>query len=99
MVEEKKTKRSEIHEPSRDYVSVYANHINVAITPWDMRLRFSQIEDATEETITFKDVATIFLSPGQAKALRKVLNDKAAQHESVWAQQDSIIASLGEEKK
>jgi hypothetical protein len=62
----------------------YANHINVGVSPFDMRIRFYQIEDADEETLNLREAVTIYLSPGQARALRRLLINKAAEHDAAW---------------
>lgn len=73
----------------------YSNHVNVSVSPWDMRLMFSQVVKVDPGTgVTYKTVATIYLAPGQARALRKLLVKKAEIHESIWAKADEIIDGL-----
>ncbi len=69
-----------------DAPTFYANHVNVIVTPFDMRLRFSQIRDVNNERVLHHDVANIYLSPAQARALRRVLLEKIEAHEAIWAQ-------------
>jgi uncharacterized protein DUF3467 len=88
-------KRQEVRTGTADAPTFYANNVNVQVTTWDLRLRFSQIESVDEKSVVYRDMATVYLSPGQARALRKVLNDNFDTYETIWASQDAVIAALG----
>jgi hypothetical protein len=79
----------------------YSNYVNLTVSPWDLRLQFCQMDDVTRgedgATVTYTNVVTVYLSPGQARALRKLLTDKAGKHEEVWRMQERILADVGEE--
>ena len=64
--------------------TMYANHVNVTVSPFDMRLQFSQMQEVTEDEIVFRVVGTLFLSPGQARALRKLLVNKSGTHDALF---------------
>jgi len=89
----------EVRVGDENVPTFYANHMNVIVTPWDMRIRFSQIESASKDGLMLRDVASVFLSPGQAQSLRKLLNENAASHDALWKQTDMIVARLGKEEE
>lgn len=79
----------------------YSNHIQVTASPWDMRLQFCQIDDVRPPVgdedirLTYKNVATVYLAPGQARALHRVLTVQLSQYEALWAKQNAIIDTVG----
>jgi hypothetical protein len=81
-------------DPSPTY---YSNNVRVTVTPWDLRFRFTQIDEIKDGTITYREVATVYLSPGQARAVFKILKDKMDTYEHIWNQQPRIIDNLGKE--
>jgi hypothetical protein len=76
------TKR--IEQPSQGFVSLYANDINVMMTPWDFRLRIGQLDavnvDANEAIVTI--LADLRLSPPHLKKLAQVLNKQLEAYET-----------------
>jgi hypothetical protein len=69
-----------------DTPTYYANQVNALATQYDLRLRFSQVEDVSGERILYKEVVTVYLSPAEARALRRLLSLKAADYDKLWSQ-------------
>lgn len=58
------------------FVSLYANDVQVQITPWDVRLTLGQIGDVAsdgEVKISVQQIADVRLSPQLAKKLTIIL--------------------------
>ena len=83
--EKEKNQPEEVHLATEDAPTFYANNVNVGTSPWDMRLQFEQLQDVTDSKIVYKKVVTVFLAPGQARALVRVLSENMAKYEAVWA--------------
>jgi flagellar protein FlaG len=64
-----------------DYRSAYANNVSVTITPWDFRFQFGKVQESDRDRFVLEHQSEVFLSPPQAKALLKVLQNKVDQYE------------------
>src|SRR5438105_3925989 len=76
------------------YFSVYANDIQMQITPWDMRLTFGELEVVTKNEPTMgatpfvavKVLGDIRISLQLTKALVKIMIDQIQQYEERFGQ-------------
>jgi hypothetical protein len=62
---------------------IYSNNVSISVSPWDIRLRFGQIEEATPEKLVVRELVTIFLSPQHAKLFSDLLAQKMAQYDEI----------------
>ena len=76
---------------------LFANSIKVTVTPNELRLTFRIIEDANPERVLLREVASVFLTPSQGRALRDLLNRNAAMHEAAWSgrPKEEVLALKG----
>jgi hypothetical protein len=66
-----------------DYRESYANSVQIQMSVWDFRLRFSNTEQ-TPDQLDIKEFAAIDLSPQQAKAVCNLLAQNVAQYERTF---------------
>jgi hypothetical protein len=73
-----------VEQPSPAFVSIYANDINVMLTPWDFRLRIGQLDavdvQANEAIVTI--LADVRMSPPHLKKLVQVLTKQLEHYET-----------------
>ena len=62
-------------------ITLYANHTEVGLTTWDVRFIFGESLGVENNTIKVKPLAKVYLSPGHAKAILKLLSDHIAEYE------------------
>lgn len=62
--------------------TLYANSVNIGASPWDLRFRFGQIEEADDTHLVIRQLATVYMSPQHAKAFAALLNQKIAEFET-----------------
>lgn len=66
------------HVRSADYVSVYANFAQCGISPWDIRIVFSEVGEPEPDKPSIIELATIILPPMVAQSLIQVLQQNVA---------------------
>jgi len=72
-----------------DYRSVYANFCRTTVSPWDISLTFGQliqIEGKQAGEGTPHDMATIIVSPAEAKVVAQMLDQAIRQYESIFGE-------------
>jgi hypothetical protein len=52
----------------------YANHVNVDLSTYDVRLRFGQIQGGRPGEVDVKETAYVFMSPQHFVAFASVVN-------------------------
>jgi hypothetical protein len=77
--------RTTTYNRSAGFSSRYANNVNIAVTPWDIRFTFGVIEEADAEHIVFENHTEVYMSPQHAKAFASVLARRIAEYESTFA--------------
>lgn len=77
-------KQTRTEHPAQNFVSVYANDVNMLMTPWDFRLRFGQIDnvDPAKNTAEITVLADVRLSPQHVKTLVRVLTGLVEAYEN-----------------
>lgn len=65
----------------QDLPSVYTNNVEVTATPWDFRLTFGEVVNATKSGITVRPNIRVVMSPQHAKAFANVLLNNVAEYE------------------
>lgn len=88
--------RKETRRNAEAAPTFYANNANVTIGPWDVRIRLSQVEEATLERLTLNELCTIYMSPQHAKAFSDLLAKKVAQHERIMQKHSEQLSQLVE---
>ena len=68
-------------QPEEAVTWQYINATNIGMSFWDIRIRFTLMAEATEESIKLKDVTAIIVSPQHAKALAAILSSTVKKYE------------------
>jgi len=61
--------------------SIYSNSVDLAASPFDLRLRFGQMLEANDEEIVIQEFVEVFMSPQHARVFIKLLTTKLADYE------------------
>jgi len=70
------------HFQSPKYVTVYANQVQMANTPWDIQMVFSSFQASGNGKVAIEELATIIMSPVHAKVMAKVLITQLRAYEA-----------------
>ena len=68
-------------EVSPAFVSVYANEVTIAMTLWDICLRFGELRGTEGQVLTVRRVADVTLAVPLAKRLVEILTKTIQQYE------------------
>ena len=95
--------RSEIHLGAAEVPRIYANNLNLTVTPFDFRLTFGEVLVADEEKLEILDKAVINMSPQHAKAVVAVLERNVRKYEKAYgtipAKEEAVLLAEQEEGK
>lgn len=71
-------------ERAQQYVSLYANDIQLQASPWDMRFLFGEasLSDDEDGLVVVKQLAEVRVSPPMAKKLSAILAAQIANYEA-----------------
>ena len=69
-----------------DYRENYSNSVQIRVNVWDFFLVFGTLQQQTESQVEVRNFAGIYLSPQQAKALLRVLEQNVVQYESAFGE-------------
>lgn len=69
-----------------DYRETYANSVQVRVSLWDFFLLFGTINQTAPDAVSILNHQGVFLSPQQAKALAKVLDQNITQYEAAFGE-------------
>ncbi len=69
---------------SESYREEYANSVQVRMSVWDFLLVFGRLTQDSAEQIDIHNLAAIYISPQQAKALWNVLGHNLQQYEQTF---------------
>lgn len=61
------------HYRDKNYAAVYSNFAQVGLTPWDIRVTFSQLGEHEIGVTGVSDLTTVIMTPLMAKVLAHVL--------------------------
>lgn len=81
-VEDKDAKRIR----DKNYVNVYSNFAQIGLTPWDVRVTFSQVGEHEVDKTGVMDLATVIMTPLMAKVLAHVLRENVLSYEKQHGQ-------------
>ena len=69
-----------------DYREGYANSVQMRVNIWDFFLVFGTLQQQTETQVDIRNFQGIYLSPQQAKALLRVLEQNVVQYETAFGE-------------
>jgi hypothetical protein len=69
-----------------EYREGYANSVQVRVSVWDFLLIFGRLQQQTPSEVEIHHFQGIYLSPQQAKALLKILEQNVAQYEKAFGE-------------
>jgi flagellar protein FlaG len=69
-----------------DYRENYANSVQVRVNLWDFFLLFGRVSQTTPDNVAIHNFEGIYVSPQQAKALLRVLQQNVTQYETAFGE-------------
>ena len=71
---------------SKDYRENYANSVQVRVSVWDFFLVFGTLQQPSEREVEVRNFQGIYVSPQQAKALMKILEQNVINYEQAFGE-------------
>jgi|ERR1051326_9198855 flagellar protein FlaG len=71
---------------SKDYRENYANSVQVRVNVWDFFLVFGTLQQSSPTEMEVTNFQGIYLSPQQAKALMKILEQNVVNYEQTFGE-------------
>jgi hypothetical protein len=62
----------------------YSNSVQLETSQWDLRFRFRRFNEANNEEVVIDELAVVYLSLPQAKALLAVFSKQLAEYEKEY---------------
>src|SRR5216684_3464821 len=80
-----------------EYREGYANSVQIRVSVWDFLLIFGRLQQQTPAEVEIHHFQGIYLSPQQAKALHKILEQNIVQYEKAFGEikLDSSVQNEG----
>jgi Protein of unknown function (DUF3467) len=69
-----------------DYRENYSNSVQVRVSLWDFFLLFGTVNQTAPDSMSIQNYQGVFLSPQQAKALMKILEQNVQQYETAFGE-------------
>jgi flagellar protein FlaG len=69
-----------------DYRESYANSVQMRVNLWDFFLLFGTVNQSSADSVTIENFQGLYLSPPQAKALSKLLDQNLKQYEAAFGE-------------
>ncbi len=69
------------HYRDKDYEVIYSNFAQIGVTPWDIRITFSQLGEHEINVTGVMDLTTVIMTPLMAKVLANVLRTNVKLYE------------------
>jgi flagellar protein FlaG len=69
-----------------EYREGYANSVQVRVSVWDFLLIFGRLQQQTPSEVEIHHFQGIYLSPQQAKALLRILEQNVVQYEKAFGE-------------
>ncbi len=69
-----------------EYRETYANSVQVRVNVWDFFLVFGTLQQQTAEEVEVRNFQGVYLSPQQAKALYRILEQNIVQYEQAFGE-------------
>ena len=61
---------------------IYANQVQLATTPWDIQMIFSQLRETRVSEAVTEELVTVVMSPVHAKVMAQILSNQVVQYEA-----------------
>jgi hypothetical protein len=71
---------------TNDYRESYANSVQVRVSVWDFFLVFGTLQQQSETEVEIRNFQGIYLSPQQAKALMRILEQNVSNYEATFGE-------------
>jgi len=71
---------------TEDYSENYSNSVQVRVSVWDFFLVFGTLHQQSEAEVEVRNFQGIYLSPQQAKALMKILEQNVSSYEATFGE-------------
>jgi Protein of unknown function (DUF3467) len=71
---------------SADYREGYSNSVQVRVSVWDFQLVFGTLQQQSPEEVQVRNFQAVYLSPQQAKALLRILEQNVMQYENAFGE-------------
>ncbi|MDE3164646.1 MAG: DUF3467 domain-containing protein [Acidobacteriota bacterium] len=69
-----------------DYRETYANSVQIRLNLWDFFVMFGRVTQSTPEEVEIHNFQGVYLSPQQAKALLRLLQQNVGQYEAAFGE-------------
>ena len=69
-----------------DYRESYSNSVQIRVNVWDFFLVFGTLQPQSETHVEVRNFQGVYLSPQQAKALLRVLEQNVVQYEQAFGE-------------
>jgi hypothetical protein len=69
-----------------DYRENYSNSVQVRVSVWDFFLVFGTLQQQSETEVEIRNFQGVYLSPQQAKALMKILEQNVTNYEATFGE-------------
>ena len=69
-----------------DYRESYANSVQVRVNLWDFFLLFGTLTQNAPDAVSIQNFQGVYLSPQQAKALMKLMQQNVSQYEAAFGE-------------
>ena len=69
-----------------EYRDNYANSVQIRLNLWDFFLMFGRVNQTSPDEVQIHNFQGIYLSPQQAKALLKLLQQNVSQYEAAFGE-------------
>lgn len=71
---------------TNDYRDSYSNSVQVRVSVWDFFLVFGTLTQQTENEVEVRNFQGVYLSPQQAKALMRILEQNVTNYEATFGE-------------
>jgi hypothetical protein len=79
-----KGRRTVTRAKSPAFVTIYANNVELNVSPWDFKFRLGHVSDITDELFSVEETAHVYMSPPHAKAFLKILSGALKKYEETF---------------
>jgi flagellar protein FlaG len=78
-----------------EYRENYANSVQIRLNLWDFLLMFGRVNQTNPDEVQIQNFQGIYLSPQQAKALMKLMQQNVSQYEAAFGEINLEPGTLG----
>jgi|SRR5260370_27431615 hypothetical protein len=71
---------------SPEYRENYANSVQIRLNLWDFLLMFGRVNQTSADEMQIQNFQGVYLSPQQAKALMKLMQQNVSQYEAAFGE-------------